>query len=694
MTKEVDESTGGASDIPKMVEEVKLRSYHETEEKLVLETIKPDENLVPESTKPDEKQVLETTKPDEKLVPETTKTDKNPVPESTKHEDNQLENDQVSQNTATSSGAGSEETRDLVTENIEKPDEGDLLIELISKDNDGDGDDGLKNRKQKRSPSEVKRLRKSSLAAKGPTPPKHERPKYINVAPLNIPIRRRLEMVGIIWHTICIPTFVSLFFLTLSLGPFAWVGVILPYFLWWYLIDLHTPTNGKVAYRSRDWMKNFIVWDWFVDYFPIRVHKSCELEPTFSDVIIEDDVVPDDEEDLISEQSRTGVDKLFKFLGLRKRLNDDSDASSLCSLQESLSTRRKVKRMSTGPRYIFGYHPHGVISMGVFGTFATNALRNEPYEPPLRLLKPFFHDSSKGERLFPGIGTVFPLTLTTQFIVPYYRDYILGMGLTSASAKNIKSLISNGDNSICVVVGGAQESLLNDMVAATTVPGRYGKSNLPNDSDTDSEFDPQRKIEENKEETGVKKIELVLNKRKGFVKIAIELGNVSLVPTFGFGEADIYRINKPKPGSFGEMFQSWMKRTFQFTVPFFSARGVFIYDFGFLPYRNPINVCFGWPIHIPAGLLDQYKEPETEKDEKEKDEKTSSSSLKTNKRQPSISNLFKFSKGKQPSKRKRVSVPQEILDHYHKLYIDELKRVFEENKHKYGYEDVELHIVE
>ena len=676
MTKEVDESTGGASDIPNMVEEAKSSSFdRETEENLLLETTKPDENLVPESTKHDEKL----------------------VPEITKHEDNPMENDQISQNTATSpmTRAGSEETRDLITENIEKPDEGDLLIELISKDNDGDGDDGLKNRKQKRSSSEVKRLRMSSLAPKGPTPQKHERPKYINVAPLNIPIRRRLEMVGIIWHTICIPTFVSLFFLTLSLGPFAWVGVILPYFLWWYLIDLHTPTNGKVAYRSRDWMKNFIVWDWFVDYFPIRVHKSWELEPTVSDVIIEDDVVPDDEEDLISEQSRTGVDKLFKFLGLRKRLNDDSDASSQCSLlQESLSTRRKVKRMSTGPRYIFGYHPHGVISMGVFGTFATNALRNEPYEPPLRLLKPFFHDSSKGERLFPGIGTVFPLTLTTQFIVPYYRDYILGMGLTSASAKNIKSLISNGDNSICVVVGGAQESLLNDMVAATTVPGRYGKSNLPNDSDTDSEFDPQRKIEENKEETGVKKIELVLNKRKGFVKIAIELGNVSLVPTFGFGEADIYRITKPKPGSFGEMFQSWMKRTFQFTVPFFSARGVFIYDFGFLPYRNPINVCFGRPIHIPAGLLDQYKEPETEKDEKEKDEKTSSSSLKTNKRQPSISNLFKFSKGKQPSKRKRVSVPQEILDHYHKLYIDELKRVFEENKHKYGYGDVELHIVE
>ncbi len=35
------------------------------------------------------------------------------------------------------------------------------------------------------------------------------------------------------------------------------------------------------------------------------------------------------------------------------------------------------------------------------------------------------------------------------------------------------------------------------------------------------------------------KISLVLNKRKGFIKLAIRFG-VSLVPTFSFGEAFIY----------------------------------------------------------------------------------------------------------------------------------------------------------
>ena len=46
-----------------------------------------------------------------------------------------------------------------------------------------------------------------------------------------------------------------------------------------------------------------------------------------------------------------------------------------------------------------------------------------------KILKPFFHDSSKGERLFPGLGNIFLLTITTQFAIPFYRDYLMGLGL-------------------------------------------------------------------------------------------------------------------------------------------------------------------------------------------------------------------------------------------------------------------------
>lgn len=485
----------------------------------------------------------------------------------------------------------------------------------------------------------------------------------INVAPLNTPLRRRLQTLAVTWHTVSIPTFFALFFFVLYLGWVAWLVVVVPYFIWFYGFDLHTPTNGKVVYRVKDWMRNLLLWEWFVSYFPIEVHKTCDLEPTFTTEYVQVETTPSDEEDLVSENSRTALDRLFKILGLKKRVNDTDLSSS--SSEESEDGKKgvthKYRKLSVGPRYIFGYHPHGVISMGVMGLFATNIIRNEPFEPPLKFLKPLFHDPSKGKRLFPGLGYIFPLTLTTQFTVPFFRDYLLSMGLTSASAKNIKSIINNGDNSVCLVVGGAQESLLNDVVGNhRRISMGYNEAREP-----DNLNDPDY----------TKQIRLVLHKRKGFVKLAIELGNVSLVPVFAFGEADIYKLSKPPPGSFGYKFQQWMKKTFHFTLPFFSARGIFFYDFGFIPYRTPINIVTGRPIYVPSGLL--RDQPETKPE--------------TKPRLSSFTSLLNLARLKPPIKRQ---IPQDILDHYHRLYVEELKRIYEDNKDKFGYGDVELKIIE
>ncbi|WEJ94359.1 diacylglycerol O-acyltransferase 1 [Yamadazyma tenuis] len=481
---------------------------------------------------------------------------------------------------------------------------------------------------------------------------------------------RRLETIGIIWHTVSIPFFFTLCLFLVYLGWVSWLLIILPYFIWWYGFDLHTPTNGKANYRVRNWVKNLIVWEWFVNYFPIRVHKSCEFEPTFSEVVEdEDNLDDDDEEDLINENSTTIVDKVFQSLGLGKRLNKVDNV--------------KYRTVSNGPRYVFGYHPHGVISMGVMGLFATNILRNEAFEPPARFLRFLFYDPSKHKPLLPNIGNIFPLTLNTQFTLPFYRDYLLSLGLTSASAVNIKSLINNGDNSVCIVVGGAQESLLNSGVTNHPTVG-IGYKKLAEKQSQEDEI-----IKENNERNVSKEIKLVLNKRKGFVKLAIELGNISLVPIFGFGEADIYNIIQPKPGTIGDTFQKWLKKNFSFTLPFFSARGIFIYDFGFLPYRNPINVCIGRPIYVPPNLVQDYKRDHPEFESEYEPEREKERTENHMKRSQSFQNLF----GKKKSF-KRSKVPQELLDHYHKLYVDELKRVFEENKCKFGYENVVLNIVE
>ena len=52
--------------------------------------------------------------------------------------------------------------------------------------------------------------------------------------------------------------------------------------------------------------------------------------------------------------------------------------------------------------------------------------------------------------------------------------------------------------------------------------------------------------------------EIILNKRKGFIKMALQLG-VDLVPVFGFGEHEIWdQGEQPKEGTLGYKFNSWL----------------------------------------------------------------------------------------------------------------------------------------
>ncbi|GMF03594.1 unnamed protein product [Ambrosiozyma monospora] len=148
----------------------------------------------------------------------------------------------------------------------------------------------------------------------------------------------------------------------------------------------------------------------------------------------------------------------------------------------------------TGPRYLFGYHPHGVIALGVACGMATEGA---------------------------GVGTLLPgikcyvTTLVNQFQFPFYRDYLMSLGVTCVTGKNIRALLRKNCSPI-IVVGGASESLL-------AKPG----SN-----------------------------KIVLHKRKGFIKTAIEMcgdridykegespeNDICLVPVYSFGENNIFGV--------------------------------------------------------------------------------------------------------------------------------------------------------
>jgi 2-acylglycerol O-acyltransferase 2 len=136
--------------------------------------------------------------------------------------------------------------------------------------------------------------------------------------------------------------------------------------------------------------------------------------------------------------------------------------------------------------------------------------------------------------LFPGVIPSL-LTLKTNFKFPIYRDIILALGIASVSRHSCEHILSSGPGrSIVIVIGGASESL----------------SARPGIAD------------------------LTLKKRLGFIRIAIR-HQADLVPTFSFGENDLYEQVDNSNGSWLWKVQKQMQKALGFTVPLFHARGVF-----------------------------------------------------------------------------------------------------------------------
>ena len=210
-----------------------------------------------------------------------------------------------------------------------------------------------------------------------------------------------------------------------------------------------------------------------------------------------------------------------------------------------------VKTVDLDPSrsYIFGYHPHGIVSVGGFCCFVT--------------------DAAGFPSLFPGL-TSHLLTLRCWFFFPFLREVILFGGLSAASRENIDSLLRNPSDgtprvgkAVILVVGGAQEALY----------ARPGS------------------------------VTLVLAKRFGFVKKSLQHG-VPLVPCFAFGENNLFMQNVTEPGSWTRKIQDFLRKRFSFSTPMFWGRGIFNYSFGVLPRRSPVTVVVGAPIEAEGGPND------------------------------------------------------------------------------------------
>lgn len=98
---------------------------------------------------------------------------------------------------------------------------------------------------------------------------------------------------------------------------------------------------------------------------------------------------------------------------------------SIWSLFSSYFPARLHRTQELPPtrKYVFGYHPHGIISHGAFAAFGTESLGFK--------------------QLFPGITNTL-LTLDSNFRIPLYRDYALALGIGSVSKESCENILSQG----------------------------------------------------------------------------------------------------------------------------------------------------------------------------------------------------------------------------------------------------------
>lgn len=89
--------------------------------------------------------------------------------------------------------------------------------------------------------------------------------------------------------------------------------------------------------------------------------------------------------------------------------------------------------------------------------------------------------------------------------------------------------------------------------------------------------------------------QLVLKKRKGFIKIALKTG-APLVPVFSFNEVEIFDQPSNEPGTFIRKFQDFVKSVTGIAPAIFIGRGFLQYSFGFIPRRQRITTVVGAPL--------------------------------------------------------------------------------------------------
>ncbi|XP_050574131.1 diacylglycerol O-acyltransferase 2-like [Bombus affinis] len=203
----------------------------------------------------------------------------------------------------------------------------------------------------------------------------------------------------------------------------------------------------------------------------------------------------------------------------------------------------KTTDLDPNKLYLFCTFPHGILSLGVYGAFATDII--------------------SCRELFPGVE--FRIAVLAQhFKTPLYREYSRTTCALESSAECVKQQLSTRPSppytgrAIILIPGGAAE-------AFECKPGIY---------------------------------RILIKRRKGFVKLALQNGN-PLVPVCLFGETDTYDQLTWPDGSYVKRLQEFIRKKIGIAPVVPVGRGFFQYTFGLIPRRKPITVVVGSPMELP-----------------------------------------------------------------------------------------------
>ncbi|KAL9920785.1 2-acylglycerol O-acyltransferase 2-like isoform 2-T2 [Glossina fuscipes fuscipes] len=209
----------------------------------------------------------------------------------------------------------------------------------------------------------------------------------------------------------------------------------------------------------------------------------------------------------------------------------------------------KTAELKPNRNYILACFPHGVIGTGVTNNMGNNI--------------------GKWLQLYPGVRPKIA-TLDMHFYIPFLREILRFWGLISCSKESLIYYLTKSNdpehshnkdgftsNAVALLVGGAQESL---------------------------DSHPRNYV-------------LTIKSRQGFVKVAIRTGS-AIVPSFSFGEVDIYDQVNNSSDSCLRRFQLFVKELTGVSPLIVIGRGFFQYNFGFIPQRHQIVQVVGSPIEV------------------------------------------------------------------------------------------------